>query len=114
MLLSIFGEHGLVGNTPNMHIRLVSTDKSLYKLCRETLTGFRGNDWILNLGATPAGGASPDLVIWDCDSDVPLPKELDFDQERKNLFLVSRKKMTVLLERLPMAAMRAGVSAMPG
>ena len=87
-----------------MHIRLVSTDKSLYKLCRETLAGFRGNDWTLNLGATPAGG-SPDLVIWDCDSDVPLPRELDFEQERKNLFLVSRKKMTVLLERLPMAAM---------
>ncbi len=87
-----------------MHIQLVSTDKSLYKLCRETLAGFRGNDWILNLGVAPEG-ASPDLVIWDCDSDVPLPRELDFEQERKNLFLASRKKMAGLLERLPMAAM---------
>lgn len=86
-----------------MHICLVSTDKALYKLCRDTLAGFRGNDWTLSLGAP--GGASPDLVIWDCDSDVPLPRELDFEQERKNLFLVSRKKMAVLLERLPMAAM---------
>src|SRR5579872_495042 len=87
-----------------MHIQLVSTDKSLYKLCRETLAGFRGNNWTLNQGEAPESSA-PDLVIWDCDSDVPLPKELDFDQERKNLFLVSRKKMAVLLERLPMAAM---------
>ena len=48
---------------------------------------------------------SPDLFIWDCDSDVPLPRELDFEQERKNIFLVSRKKSAALLERLPMAAM---------
>ena len=87
-----------------MHIQLVSTDKSLYKLCRETLAGFRGNNWTLNQGEAPESSA-PDLVIWDCDSDVPLPSELDFEQERKNLFLVSRKKMAVLLERLPMAAM---------
>ena len=93
MLLSIFGEHGEAGNAPNMHIRLVSTDKSLFKLCRETLAGFRGNDWTLNLGATPAGGGSPDLVIWDCDSDVPLPRELDFDQERTFTLLSSKQSM---------------------
>src|SRR5579871_76504 len=87
-----------------MHIRLLSTDKLLYKLCRETLAGFRGNDWTLNLGDAPEGSPSPDLVIWDCDSDVALPRQLDFEQERKNLFLVSRKKMAALLERLPMAA----------
>jgi signal transduction histidine kinase len=87
-----------------MHIQLVSTDKSLYTLCRETLTGFRGNDWTLNVGAAPDGESAPDLVIWDCDSDVPLPRQLDFEQERNNLFLVSRKKMAALLERLPMAA----------
>src|SRR5260370_9302989 len=89
-----------------MHIQLVSTDKSFYKLCRETLAGFGGNDWTLDKGAAvPAGDSSPDLFIWDCDSDVPLPRELDFDQERKNIFLVSRKKMAALVERLPMAAM---------
>lgn len=87
-----------------MHIQLVSTDKSLYALCRETLAGFRGNDWTLNVGPTPDDSSAPDLVIWDCDSNVPLPRELNFEQERNNLFLVSRKKMAVLLERLPMAA----------
>jgi signal transduction histidine kinase len=88
-----------------MHIQLVSTDNTLYRLCRETLAGYRGNDWTLNMGAVPNGDASPDLFIWDCDSDVPLPRELDFEQERKNIFLVSRKKTAALLERLPMAAM---------
>jgi signal transduction histidine kinase len=88
-----------------MHIQLVSTDQTLYRLCRETLAGYRRNDWTLNMGASPNGGASPDLFIWDCDSDVPLPRELDFEQERKNIFLVSRKKTAALLERLPMAAM---------
>src|SRR5258708_36105104 len=88
-----------------MHIQVVSTDKSLYKLCRETLAGFRGNEWTLDKGAVPAGDCSPDLFIWDCDSDVPLPRQLDFEQERKNIFLVSRKKTAALLERLPMAAM---------
>src|SRR6185295_5729900 len=78
---------------------------SLYKLCRETLAGFRGNDWTLDKGAVPAGDPSPDLFIWDCDSDVPLPRELDLEQERKNIFLVSRKRMATLVERLPMAAM---------
>jgi signal transduction histidine kinase len=88
-----------------MHIQLVSTDKTLYKLCRETLTGFLASDWVLNVGAVPNGETPPDLFIWDCDSDVPLPRELNFEQERKNIFLVSRKKMAALVERLPMAAM---------
>ena len=43
-------------------------------------------------------------MIWDCDSEVPLPRELDFEQERRNIFLVSRKKMNALRERFPMAA----------
>jgi signal transduction histidine kinase len=88
-----------------MHIQLVSTDNTLYRLCRETLAGYRRNDWTLNVGPAPNGDTSPDLFIWDCDSDVPLPRELDFEQERKNIFLVSRKKTAALLERLPMAAM---------
>jgi signal transduction histidine kinase len=88
-----------------MHIRLVSTDVTLYRLCRETLAGYRRNDWTLNIGASPNGDPSADLFIWDGDSDVPLPRELDFEQERKNIFLVSRKKTAALLERLPMAAM---------
>src|SRR5689334_1168133 len=87
-----------------MHIQLVSTDKQLYKLCRDTLAGFRGNEWTLNVGAVPNGEGAPDLVIWDCDSEVPLPRELDFEQERRNIFLVSRKKMNGLRERFPMAA----------
>jgi hypothetical protein len=88
-----------------MHIQLVSTDKTLYRLCRETLAGYRRNEWTLNMGAAPNGDASPDLFIWDCDSDVPLPRELDLEQESKNIFLVSRKKSAALLERLPLAAM---------
>jgi signal transduction histidine kinase len=87
-----------------MHIQLVSTDKPLYKLCRETLAGFRGNEWTLNVGAAPNGEGRPDLFIWDCDSDVDLPSQLDFEQEHQNLFLVSRKKMAALRERIPMAA----------
>ena len=39
-----------------MHIQLVSTDKTLYRLCRETLAGYRRNDWTLNMGAAPDGG----------------------------------------------------------
>ena len=88
-----------------MHIQLISTDKTLYQLCRETLVGFRGNDWSLNVDPVPGGDTSADLFIWDCDSDVPLPRQLDFEQEHRNIFLASRKKMTSLLERLPMAAM---------
>lgn len=89
-----------------MQILLVSTDKQLYKLCRETLASFRGEEWTLNVGAAPESGTpSVDLCIWDCDSDVTLPRELDLEQERKNIFLVSRKKMAALRNRLPMAAM---------
>src|SRR6185503_13985780 len=88
-----------------MHIQLVSTDKQLYKLCRETLSGFQGKDWTLNAGGAPEPGApEADLCIWDCDSDVALPTHLDLEQERKNIFLVSRKKMAALRDRMPMAA----------
>ena len=87
-----------------MEIRLVSTDDRLAKLCRETLGAFHGNDWTLKTGAGLEGASRADFVIWDCDSGIPLPLELDFEQERKNLFLVSRKKMSSLLKRLPMAA----------
>jgi len=88
-----------------MHIRLVSTDNTLYRLCRETLAAYRRNDWTLSMDVTPNGDGSPDLFIWDCDSDVSLPRELDLEQESKNIFLVSRKKSAALLERLPLAAM---------
>jgi len=89
-----------------MHILLISTDKQLYKLCRETLTAIRGDEWVLNVGPVPEAGApAADLYIWDCDSDVDLPRKLDLEQERNNIFLVSRKKMSALRERLPMAAM---------
>lgn len=87
-----------------MNIQLVSTDKQLYKLCRDTLAGFRGDEWTLNIGSAPGPEGTPDLAIWDCDSDVPLPNELDFEQERRNIFLVSRKKMNTVRERFPMAA----------
>ena len=87
-----------------MEIRLVSTDDQLGKLCRETLGAFHGNDWTLQIGAGSEDASQADFVIWDCDSGIPLPLELDFEQERKNLFLVSRKKMSALLKRLPMAA----------
>jgi len=86
-----------------MHIQLVSTDKTLYKLCRETLAAFPGT---LSVSAIPEKEPKPDLLMWDCDSEIPLPMELDFEQERKNIFLVSRKKMAVLLDRYPIAAMQ--------
>ena len=47
-----------------MHIQLVSTDKPLFKLCRETLASFRGNEWTLNMDAAPVEGESaPDLFL---------------------------------------------------
>jgi len=88
-----------------MHIQLVSKDKQLFQLCRETLEKLHGNEWTFNMGRDPDGDPLPDLFIWDCDSDVALPSGLDLEQERKNIFLVSRKKMAALVERLPMAAM---------
>jgi signal transduction histidine kinase len=87
-----------------MQIQLVSTDKQLYKLCRDTLAEFLGNECALNMGAVPGTKASADLFIWDCDSEVLLPQTLNFEQERTNIFLVSRKKMNVVRERFPMAA----------
>ena len=88
-----------------MYIRLVSTDSQLYKLCRETLAGFRSSDWTLDMKGAPDNGELPaDLYIWDCDSDVELPGELDFEQERKNLFLLPRKKLGALRDRFPLAA----------
>src|SRR5437667_2561081 len=88
-----------------MYIRLVSTDSQLYKLCRETLAGFRSSDWTLDMKGAPDSSELPaDLYIWDCDSDVELPRELDFEQERKNLFVLPRKKLGALRDRFPLAA----------
>lgn len=87
-----------------MKIRLISSDRQLYKLCHETLAGFPGREWDFAAADPAEKQPGADLYIWDFDPDVPIPKALDFSEERKHIFLVQRKQLGDLRDRLPLAA----------
>jgi signal transduction histidine kinase len=73
-----------------MKVILVSRDGDLYKLCREILSEIPGCDLHLST-ATPANctpGAA--LYIWDDQTDVDLPQELE-PSLSKHVFLIHRK-----------------------
>src|SRR5207247_2940040 len=87
---------------PFMSIRLVSSDRLLCQLCREVLLGFRDREW--DFGMIPAyeQARSADLFILDLNTDTQLPQEQDFDEARRNIFLISRKDVGILQRRLPL------------
>ncbi len=87
-----------------MKIRLISTDRPLYQLCRETLARFPERDWDFDAADPLHQPEDADLCLWDFHPDFAIPESLDFAEERKNIFLVQREHLGAFRDRLPLAA----------
>ena len=89
-----------------MNIRLVSRDKALFRVCHEILSELPGRECRLTSVDPEAAVEQPgDLTLWDFDSATLIPNELDLEEERKHIFLVPRKHLSLLQKKLPLAAL---------
>src|SRR5579863_9856954 len=79
-----------------MNVELVSDDRDLHKLCRETIAKIPG--WQLSITASGDGGDG-DLWLWDYSSNTSLPQDLA-DGSSKYLFFVHRKDLPDFHERI--------------
>ena len=75
-----------------MHVHLVSEDRELYKLCRESLTEISGHDWDITAIASPEDDDTSDLWLWDYHPAMVVP-EYTTHNPSKHLFLVPRKDL---------------------
>jgi len=81
-----------------MRIRLVSSDRFLYRLCREVLLGFRDRAWDFGMVSSYDRARGSDLFLWDVPGDMPFPGS-DFDPEHKGIFLIARRHLKLLQRR---------------
>src|SRR5262249_16373925 len=86
-----------------MRIRLIAGDQFLCRLCREFLLGFRDREWDFGMVAGYEQARYADLIIWDLEPEAQLPQSPDFDPRRKNIFLIARKQLGMIQNRLPLS-----------
>src|ERR1019366_2640152 len=75
-----------------MYVRLVSEDRDLYKLCRESFAEIPGPDWHISAVANQEDVEGFDLWLWDYHPAMVLP-EYTTHSPSKHLFLVHRKDL---------------------
>jgi signal transduction histidine kinase len=75
-----------------MYVKLVSEDRDLYKLCRESLGEIPGHNWNISAVASPEDDVGSDLWLWDYHPAMVLP-EYTTHSPSKHLFLVHRKDL---------------------
>src|SRR5260370_29894815 len=85
-----------------MRIRLVSSDRFLYRLCREVLLGFGDRAWDFGMVGSFEQAQGSDLFLWDLPGDMPFPSA-DFDPKQKIIFLIARRHLKVLQRRTALA-----------
>ena len=75
-----------------MYVKLVSEDRELYKLCRESLAEIPGHNWDISAVANQSYDDGSALWLWDYHPTMTLPK-FATQGPSKHLFLVSRKDL---------------------
>ena len=75
-----------------MYVKLVSEDRELYKLCRESLAEIPGHNWDISAVASQSHDDGSALWLWDYHPTMTLPK-FATQGPSKHLFLVSRKDL---------------------
>ena len=80
-------------------IRLISDDVGLYTICREIMAAQDRGEWRIATGL-PASGSDDDLYIWDYCEDFVFPESINHSRS-KHLFLVDRKLVARVRERVP-------------
>src|SRR5437773_1280597 len=86
-----------------MKVRLISASSGLHRMCREALLAFQDQEWDFGMVRSPEQAQAGDLIIWDVVPGLTLPEQLNFEQEKTNIFLVDRQRVIDLLEKLPLA-----------
>jgi len=81
-----------------MYVKLVSEDRDLYKLCRESLNDIPGHAWDISAVAGQEHDDASDLWLWDFQPSMVLP-EFTSHSPSKHLFLVARKDLTSFRSR---------------
>ncbi len=76
-----------------MYVKLVSEDRDLYKLCRESLNDIPGHAWDISAVSGQEHDDASDLWLWDYQPAMVLP-EFTSHSPSKHLFLVARKDLT--------------------
>jgi len=76
-----------------MYVKLVSDDRELYKLCRESLAEIPGHNWNISAVASQEDDDGSDLWLWDYHPSMALPKYSTHSRPSKHLFLVHRKDL---------------------
>jgi signal transduction histidine kinase len=79
-----------------MKIRLISSDRFLYRVCREVLLGFRHRAWDFGIVTTCEQAAGADLFLWDLPAEMPLPESVDFGAEQRCILLIARRHLKLL------------------
>ena len=75
-----------------MYVKLVSEDRELYKLCRESLAEIPGHNWDISAVASQTYDDGSALWLWDYHPTMKLPK-FATQSPSKHLFLVARKDL---------------------
>jgi signal transduction histidine kinase len=75
-----------------MYVKLVSEDRDLYKLCRESLAEIPGHNWDVSAIGSQEHDDGSDLWLWDYHPAMALP-EFTTHSPSKHLFLVHRKDL---------------------
>jgi hypothetical protein len=88
-----------------MRIRLISSDKFLYKLCQEVLLGFRNRVWDLGMVASYEEARGRHLFLWDLPVEAEFPEGSDFGAEQRCVNLVSRRQLKFLQRRPKLAGL---------
>jgi signal transduction histidine kinase len=81
-----------------MYVKLVSEDRDLYKLCRESLNDIPGHTWDISAVASQEHDDASDLWLWDYHASMVLP-EFTLHSPTKHLFLVSRRDLASFRSR---------------
>ena len=75
-----------------MNIKLVSEDRDLYNLCRESLAEIPGHNWYVSAIGSQEYDDGSELWLWDYHPGMALP-EFTTHSPSKHLFLVHRKDL---------------------
>ena len=89
-----------------MKVRLVSSDLSLYRSCREALLPLDNRQWDFGVYPTWEPDLTADVWIWDCDSNEGFPSESWLQEEHKIIFVVDRSRTVLFRDLLPVEAVR--------
>jgi signal transduction histidine kinase len=88
-----------------MRIRLISSDRVLYRLCREVLLGFRKRAWDFGMVSCYAQARQADLILWDLPAETPFPETNEFEDGLRCIFLIARQHLKILQGRTELAGL---------